>query len=110
MSEEWKDGLPPVGFTDKDCELVGVVGFDFGFEVVAHRGISAIIWGRCENDEEGEAETMLACHFRPIRTKEQREQREELLEVIRKVDDGTGEFSPFNVADAVLAWLKERPQ
>lgn len=78
QAPEWDgEGLPPVGFTQQDCELVGVEGFHQGFEVVAHKGVAAIVWGSYEDDPEGQVETLLASHFSPIRTKEER-QREEI--------------------------------
>ena len=99
---EWVDGLPPVGFTHNDCELNGVEGFREGFEVVAHRRVAAIVWGPCEDDPEGQVETLLACHFRPLQTPEQR-QREELQKLVW---DKWG-FGAHQVADAILQWMKD---
>jgi hypothetical protein len=106
LTYQWDEGeLPPVGVTQKDCELVGVEGFREGFEVVAHRGSAAIVWGPCRDDPEGQVETLLASHFRPIRTEEQRE-RERLAEVIRK-EGVTDEVDAYQLATAIQVWIKE---
>ena len=68
--------------TTNSSELVGVEGFHQGFEVVAHKGVAAIVWGPYEGDPEGQVETLLASHFRPIRTQAEREREETVDEAL----------------------------
>lgn len=78
---EWDgEGLPPVGSTQRNCELVGIHGDTGQFEVVAHRNGAAIVYVPLD-DNDGDAFPALPCHFLPIRTQAERE-REELANCI----------------------------
>lgn len=73
---EWGgEGLPPVGSTQRNCELVGIHGDTGQFEVVAHRNGAAIVYVPLD-DNDGDAFPALPCHFRPVRTQAEPEDPE----------------------------------
>lgn len=106
QSQEWNgEGLPPVGSTQRDCELVGIHGDVEQFEVVAHRNGAAIVYVPLD-DNGGDAFPAIPCDFRPLRTKEQRE-RDELAVTIWSAI-GCVKSDSYKVADAIIAagWHK----
>jgi hypothetical protein len=111
QSQEWENGLPPVGcecqaraFEDGKWEAVKVLAYpkDECQTYIVVQSLDGQDWWWRVIGEGFEA--------RPLRTKEQRE-REELQEIIGRALMGEVQDSALPAAaDAVLAWLKERPQ
>jgi hypothetical protein len=101
---EWVGGLPPVGAV---CEVKGAVENWAKCKIVGHHNGKAVFF--CDHwVSESDYDALPASEFRPIRTKKQQRQREELAALCD--DYIKRDYYGHNLADAILSKYNLEPK